>query len=189
MAYSVSCLIVTYQTCVLFIFSCSAIFICIVLPVSKRWVDEMKPTVQSTVLELLPWTIFLLLNRHMSPFFEKPLSSLEFYEDSVYIVGIGFHCFSLIWLIVVALYVSYDISITCKYDSQARGRKELAGVSKTVLNYPAKSQIVTGLSQRHYTFRYRGFPSNEDAERETKAHMRNNAIMHAQCRILFSQLD
>ena len=167
-----------------------AIFICVALPVAKRWVDEMKPSIKSAILELLPWKIFLFLYRNiLSPFFEKPLSSLELYEDSVYIVGIGFQCFSLLWLIFVTLYVGYDFAIPCKYDSQLRGRKELAGISKRILNYPTKSQVVTGVSKTHYALRYRGFPANEDLESELKARRRSNAAMHEQYRILLSQLD
>ena len=150
----------------------------------------MKPDVKSTILELLPWKIFLFLHRNLlSTFFEKPLSSLKLYEDSVYIVGFGFRCFCMLWLLFVALYVGYDFALPCKYDSQPRGRRELAGVCGMVLDYPPKSQVVTGLSPRHYARRYSGFPSNGETEREMKAQMRTNAVAHEQYRILHSQLD
>lgn len=173
-----------------FFLFCSAVFICIALPVTKRWVCEMKSNVKSMLLELLPWKVFLFLHRNLlSTFFEKPLSSLELYEDSVYIVSIGFRGFCLLWLLFAVLYVGYDFAMPCKYDSQSQGKKELAGVCKIVLNYPPKSQVVTGLSPRHYALRYRGFPSNGEAEREIKARMRTNAMAHEQYRILLSQLD
>ena len=175
---------------ILYIHSSPALFICVALPVAKRWIDEMQPAIKSAILELLPWKIFLFLYRNiLLPFFEKPLSSLELYEDSIYIVDIGFRCFSLLWLIFVTLYVGYEFAIPCKYDSQSRGRKELAGISKRALNYPAKSQVVTGVSKKHYTLRYRGYPSPEDTEREIKASRKTNAVMHEQHRILLSELD
>lgn len=168
----------------------AAIVICIALPVAKRWVGEMKPDVKSTLLELLPWKIFLFLHRNLlSTFFEKPLSSLELYEDIIYIVTIGFRCFCLLWLIFVVLYVGYEFAIPCKYASQQRGKMELAGTSRTAFNYPPKSQVVTGLSPRHYAIRYKGFPSSGEAERDIKARMRTNAMAHEQYRILHSQFD
>ena len=149
----------------------------------------MKPNTKLALLELLPWKIFLLLHRNLlSTFFEKSLSSLEIYEDSVYIVSIGFRCFCLLWLLFIGLYVGYDFAIPCKNDSQLRGRRELAGVPKKVLIYPPKSQVVTGLSSRRYALRYRGFPSNGEEERETKVRMRNNAVAHEQYRIVHSEL-
>lgn len=149
----------------------------------------MKLNTKLALLDLLPWKIFLFIHRHLlSTVFEKPLSSLELYEDSVYIVSIGFRCFCLLWLIFVALYVGYDFAIPCKNDSQLRGRRELAGVPKKLLNYPPKSQVVTGLSSKHYALRYRGFPSSGDEEREIKVRMRNNAVVHEQYRILHSEL-
>lgn len=170
-------------------FSPTAIFICIALTVAKRWACQIKPATKLALLELLPWKVFLFLHRNLfSTFFEKPLSSLELYQDGIYIVGIGFRCFGLLWLLFVAVYVGYDFAIPCKNDSQLWGRRELAGVPKKVLLYPPKSQVVTGLSPRLYALRYRGFPSSGDDEREMKVRMRNNAVAHEHYRVLYSEL-
>ena len=180
------------STCTLFVSPfCSGIFICLALPVTKRWVCEMKPNIKISLLELLPWKIFLFLHRNLLPsiFFEKPISSIEFYEDHVYIVTIVFRGFSLLWLLLVVLYVGYDFAIPCKCDSQALGRKEIAGLGKVILDYPPKSDLVTGLSRRHYVLRYKGFPATGETERERKALMRTNILVHERYRILFSQLD
>lgn len=171
-------------------FSCSAIFTCLALPVAKRWVCELNPEVKSTLLELLPWKVFLFLNRNISSTLsEKPLSSLDVYNDTVYILNIGFRGFCLIWLLFVVLYVGYDFAIPCKCDSQSQGRRELAGVYRTVFNYPSKSQVVTGLSPRHYALRYKVFSPTGEVDRETKARIKSNMMIHEQYRILLSQLD
>ena len=168
-------------------FSCSAIFTCLALPVAKRWVCEMNPEVKSTLLELLPWKVFLFLNRNI--LFTLSETSLESYSDTVYILNIGFRGFCLIWLLFVVLYVGYDFAIPCKCDSQSQGRRELAGVYRTNLNYPSKSQVVTGLSPRHYALRYKVFSPTGEVDRETKARIKSNMMIHEQYRILLSQLD
>jgi hypothetical protein len=160
------------------------IFISMALPVAKRWVSEMKAATKSLLMELLPWKIFLFL--HYSILHEKRLPLLE---DSVYALVIAFRFFSLLWLLFLTMYVGYDFAIPCKYESRRHGRKELAGVYKSNFNYPPKSQVVTGLSPRHYALRYKRISSNGEDEKEMKARIRTNAMVHEQYRILLSQLD
>jgi hypothetical protein len=166
----------------------STILICIGLPVAKQWVGKMKPSVKLTVLELLPWKMFYFLHHLLFPFTEKPVSSLEFYKDSFYVVGVGFHIFHLLWLIILAVYVGYELSLPCKYEARQRGKKEMAGTRRSYLRYPPKSQVVTGLSPGHYALKYKGFQSDRE-DKELKCRIRTNAMAHEQFRIVFSQLD
>ena len=167
----------------------SAVLICIALPVTKRWVGKMKPTIKLAVLQLLPWKVFYFLHHNLLfPFTEKPVSSLEFYKDSFYILDVGFHIFHLVWLLFLALYIGYELSLPCKHETRLRGKKEMAGIPRSFLHYPQKSQVVTGLSPGHYALRYKGFQSDGE-DKELKARLRNNSMAHEQYRIVFSQLD
>ena len=169
--------------------SISAIFICVALPVAKRWAGRMKPSIKLTILKLLPWKVFYFVHHHLLfPLTENAISSLEIYKDSFYIVGVGFHIFHLLWLMILAVYVGYELSLPCKYEARQRGKREMAGIRRSYLLYPPKSQVVTGLSPGHYALRYKGFQSNGE-DKEMKVRMRTNAMAHDQYRIAFSQLD
>ena len=175
----------------IFMLTPTALFICLALPVTKKWVEELNTDTKLLLLELLPWKIFLFLHRNilLTTFFGKPLYYFDVYEDSVYVVSIVFRSFSMLWLMFVVFYVGYDFAIPWKYDTQPEGTRELAGTAAMTLVYPPKSKLVTGLSSGYYVFRYKGFPSKGEAERERRAHMRNNAVKHERYRILFSELE
>ena len=137
---------------------------------------------KTTVLELLPWTITMLLHC------DYPLSSLEIRLDT-FIMGFGFPVFFHVWLLYLTLYVAYDLAFPCKSEHWRQGKKEMARLQRTWINYPPKSEVVTGLSPRHYALRYKAFLANEEQEKEMKTLKRTNFMAHEHYRIVFSELE
>ena len=156
---------------------------------AKRWVGQMKPAIKCTLMELLPWTLFLMILNCRLLLPSQPLSSLQLYKDGVYIMGVGFHFFYLLWLLSLTVYAAYDLVFPCKVEQQMHGKRKLAHIKRVYINYPSKSEVVTGLSPRHYALRYKGFQSSEEQEKEMKARLKTTSVVHEQYRIYFSQLD
>ncbi|CAI8014522.1 hypothetical protein GBAR_LOCUS9057 [Geodia barretti] len=150
------------------------------------WKVVLNSAVFVGVLQRFLSTILICIGLPVAK--QWPVSSLEFYKDSFYVVGVGFHIFHLLWLIILAVYVGYELSLPCKYEARQRGKKEMAGTRRSYLCYPPKSQVVTGLSPGHYALKYKGFQSDRE-DKELKCRIRTNAMAHEQFRIVFSQLD
>ena len=78
-----------------------ALFACLALPVTKKWVKEMNVDVKTTLMELLPWRIFLYLHHSLilSAFSGKSLYYFGLNEDKVHtILAVACVCGSLHWL-------------------------------------------------------------------------------------------
>ena len=168
----------------------SALFISLILPISKKWIDGLNKNTKAILLELLPWKIyiFLHLNFMYYTFLGESFHPLHAIEDTLYIISIAFQSFSLLWLLFMVLYVGYDFAIPWKCDIQSQKPTKMAGTLAVALVYPPKSNLVTGLSARFQAFRYnKGFPSPGE-EREKRARMRINSIHHDRYRIQLSEL-
>ena len=135
-------------------------------------------------MQLLPWKFILFLHRNIlvMDIGQTPP------RDSIFIIGIIFDIFFLVWLFLLALYIANDLSLPCKSEGQfLDGGREMVRIPRKDFQYPPKSAVVTGLSPGHYALKYRGYDNERD--RENKGLLRTNTIVHEQCRITFSELE
>lgn len=161
---------------------------CLVLPVTRKWVKEMNVDIKVMLMELLPWNVFLYVFYILllSISVEKSPYTFYVYKDGMLIIGTVFNSFFLLWLVCVVMYVTYDFAIPMKHDTLPEGPKEMTGTVRFDPVYPSKSQLVMGLSLKYSRIISLG---NKVCERETKAIIKCNTLQHNHYRIKLSELN